>query len=305
MSLQQEAILALSELGFTELEAEVYACLLEESPATGYRVAQITGRLPGNVYKALGTLEAKGAVITDQGTRRQCRAVPVTELLAHLKRRYDQQQARALDALTRIRPAAQDDRIYQLKTVDQVMERCRTMLTRAERIIVADIFPQPLQPLKADLVATAARKLSVTLKTYSDITLPGVKVVLNPHGEKFVTGFLGHWIVLVTDGFELLIASLDSELTGVRQAIWSRSATLGYMFHCSLAAEIQLCDLLHYIHQGGSLDELVAVVAAFMEESATSASAYGESEFGQRMTRWVSLYGKGVPGFEEMKKQFG
>src|SRR4051794_22303639 len=107
---------ALVDLGFTDLEADVYVFLLDESPATGYRVAQGTGRLPANVYKAIESLEAKGAVLVDQGSNRHVRALPPDELLALQKRRFEERQNRARKALATVRRSVEDDRVYGLNT---------------------------------------------------------------------------------------------------------------------------------------------------------------------------------------------
>ena len=69
-------------LGFTALEAEIYSLLLEEeAPATGYRVAQALRKPASNIYKALESLESKGAVMVDEGESRLCRPIPPEELL--------------------------------------------------------------------------------------------------------------------------------------------------------------------------------------------------------------------------------
>ena len=50
---------ALRELGFTELESRIYIFLLEESPATGYRIAQAIEKPVANTYKAIELLYYK------------------------------------------------------------------------------------------------------------------------------------------------------------------------------------------------------------------------------------------------------
>src|SRR5262249_31837414 len=149
----EESVQALVALGFTGLEAEVYAYLLAEAPATGYRVAQSLGRPVANVYKAIEALESRGAIIVDQGETRQSRAVPADELLKRLEREFQSRQAIAKDALAGLKPAPEDERIYQLRTREQVFERCRSMLDRSKALIVADLFPDPLEVLRPGIEA--------------------------------------------------------------------------------------------------------------------------------------------------------
>src|SRR5262249_37024015 len=105
----EDAIPSLTGLGFTELEAEVYIALLRASPATGYRVAQSIGRPVANTYKAIESLQHKGAVLVDEGASRLCRAVPAEELLAQLERTFRRRRQTAADALASLQAPPDDD----------------------------------------------------------------------------------------------------------------------------------------------------------------------------------------------------
>src|SRR4051812_35804269 len=115
-----EAIEALVALGFTGLEAEVYAWLLGESPATGYRVAQALGKPAANTYKAIESLQQKGAVLVEDGESRLCRAVPAEELLRQAERGFAEKRAAAARALSELRGPGGDERVYTIRTADQV-----------------------------------------------------------------------------------------------------------------------------------------------------------------------------------------
>src|SRR5262245_37662340 len=99
----EERVRTLVELGFTALEAEAYVCLLRESPATGYRVAQLLGRPAAGIYKTLESLAGKGAALIHEDASRLYRAVPVDELLARLERRFAARRADAARALSELR----------------------------------------------------------------------------------------------------------------------------------------------------------------------------------------------------------
>src|SRR5215468_10366506 len=111
------AIDALTRLGFTALEAEVYTFLLGEPGATGYRIAQGIGKPVANTYKALESLQRKGAILVEDDESRRFRAVPAEELLLGLERDFAQTRAQAARALARLgTDEASDDRVYQLAT---------------------------------------------------------------------------------------------------------------------------------------------------------------------------------------------
>ncbi len=128
----------------SETEALAYAYLVQEGPATGYRISHAIGKPTANTYKAIATLAQQGAVQVDSGEGKLVRAIPPDELLAGLERRAREKReaARALLAARADRPEAA--RVYSLKTLDQVLERARAMLGRAREIVLADPFPGPL-----------------------------------------------------------------------------------------------------------------------------------------------------------------
>src|SRR4051794_30795350 len=107
----KSALAALASFGFTDLEAEVYVFLLRESPATAYRVAQAIGKPVANTYKAVESLQAKGAVVVEEGASRMCRAVPAGELLARLEHSFRERKTAAARALASVKRAAGDDRV--------------------------------------------------------------------------------------------------------------------------------------------------------------------------------------------------
>src|SRR4051812_7356647 len=188
-----ETIEALTALGFTGLEAEVYTALLREAPTTAYRVAHTLGKPAANVYKAVVSLEHKGAVIVDDGESRVCRAVAPDELLARLARTFSDQRERAARALARVRDTSADDRVYQMRSRDQVFERARQMLDRATQVAVLDVFPEPLETLRPDLERALARGVEVAVKLYAPADVAGAEVVLTRRGAKVLARWPGQW----------------------------------------------------------------------------------------------------------------
>src|SRR5215218_7868069 len=206
-----DSIQSLTALGFTGLEAEVYTALLREAPTTGYRVAQTLGKPVANTYKAIESLELKGAVLVDEGESRVCRAVPPEELLARLARSFSEQRDRASRALAKFREAPTDDRVYQMRTRDQVFERARQMLDRAKEVAVLDLFPGPFEVLRPDLERALERGIEVALKLYAPADLPGADAVVTPRGPRIIARWPGEWLNVVVDGAEHMLAFLSPD----------------------------------------------------------------------------------------------
>lgn len=255
-----ECVEALAELGFTGLEAEVYTFLLQESPATGYRVAQAIGKPAANTYKALEGLAAKGAVALTEGASRQYRAAPWEELLAQIARRQSTSRERAAAALARLPRGGQDDKVYEIGSRAQVMERLRSMIAGAGELILSDLFPGPALELAEDLAAAAGRGVEVVVKVYEPLEIPGARLVLRQRGSEIYGRVPGELLDLSIDGREALIAFLRPGTEGVHQALWTASSLLASRLHEALVHELILTDLKQAVEAGAPLEELRGIL---------------------------------------------
>jgi sugar-specific transcriptional regulator TrmB len=260
LSVQEEresAARALTALGFTELEAAIYTFLLQESPATGYRIAQAIGKPTANTYKALTILEHKGAILVDDSGSRLCRAVPPEELLGQMEHRFHFLRDRALSTLARLGRPDNDERIYHLRTRQQVFERARQMIQRGQRVILLCAFPEILEELRAALEEAADRKVAVIIKTYAPMEIRGADMVLSSESDYVLAYWPGQELSLVVDAEEHLLALLEPDGEGVRQAIWSGSTFLSLIHYNGLYCEWKLTTLARQLFQGASRKELL------------------------------------------------
>jgi len=252
---------ALTDLGLTPLEAEIYGHLASGSVDTGYGIAKALGKPRANVYQALRTLQLKGAVIADDGETQQCRAVPPGELLDRLERQFKERRARAEEELSRLPDPGTDARVYQLRSAEQVLERCRRMIAEAAEVVVVDAFPEPLAALVPDLEAAAARGVLVLAKTYAPQQIRGARVLLEPRAEHVRRRWPADWVNLVADGSELLLALLRPSSgggaeTGVVQAVWSASPYLAWIVYGYLTQELVVTAVDAAVADGGDLGGL-------------------------------------------------
>lgn len=239
---QGDAAGALVALGFNETEASVYCALLRE-PATGYRLAQAIGKSPPNVYHALGALREKGAVLADDADGRTYRAVPAAELLDSLGRRFALRSEEARGALAEIETAVSDDRLYHLKTADQVMTRVRAMIRSAREILLFELFPSMFDLLADEFAAAAASGVTVAGLTYSEAAAPGVTCVPSTQPATILQRWPGQQLSLVADAREHLLALLTHDGRRVHHALWSDGAYLSALQHSAIACEMRLSRL--------------------------------------------------------------
>ena len=276
------SIQPLIDLGLTALESDIYAYLLENSPATGYRVAKAIGKPTANTYKAIQSLQDKGAVIAEDGTSRLCRAVPMEEFLDGLERRFFKVKSEAERELARLRPAPADERFYYLQTPDQVFERFRQMLDKCEHIALFDLFPLGLDELRPDIERAVSRGIHVAVKAYRPCKVKGAEIVIAPKGEENMSRWPGQWANGVVDGKDHLLAYLSRDGKSVVQAVWSTNTYTSWIYHSGL-----MFELLH-----GVLSEEMAKVGR-------------RATLPRRYRRLEAMKGEEAPGYRMLLERFG
>ncbi len=256
----QTATAALLDLGFSRLEAEVYVLLLQEGEATGYRVAQALGKAAAGVYKALDSLERRGAIVSLDAKTRVCRAVPYEEVLERLSQRFESHRDAAADALRRIGTKTDEARVYRLQDFRQVVTRAQAMLGRATGVAVVDLFPRSI-PLVTEAVSDArARGVWVIAKLYEDAPLDADHVSVTPHGPGILKVWKRDFLNLVVDGTEHLLSYLDVQREEVIQAAYSNSPYLSVLYYSGITSEVRADMFEAAILRGATKRELHAIV---------------------------------------------
>jgi sugar-specific transcriptional regulator TrmB len=238
---KENSIKPLVELGFTDLESEIYTFLVENSPATGYRIANKINKPTANTYKALRSLVSRGIAIEENSTPQSFRSIPIAMLLDRLESRFQKMKSLAAFELSNLKPAEDDEKVYRLHTVDQVYERFREMLKRCKKIALMNLFPVAVAELKGDIEATAARGINVLLKLYQPAEIQGCFIGVEPTGSEVMSRWPGIGANGIVDGREHLIAFLSSDNSRVHDAIWSKNIIISANFHSALFSEIMLC----------------------------------------------------------------
>lgn len=123
---------ALIGFGFTALESEIYAFLLQEHPATGYRVAQAIGKPAANVYKGLEALERKAAVLVDGGNSKEYRPVAPDRLFARLEKEFMGGKSAAVKLLSSLGKADSAGRVFTLNSREQAIAQAKAILADAK-----------------------------------------------------------------------------------------------------------------------------------------------------------------------------
>jgi len=241
MNPEQECSQLLLELGFTNLQADVYVYLLQHSPATGYKIANSLGRSYAITYRALKSLQAKGAILIGTGKKRLTRAVPLREFLDVTESRLKEKRNRLLETARKLRSSRDDPRIYHINSIDQLYGRCKTMLAAARERVLMELFPDPLRVLRKAVAATCRRAVDVTVRVYQPAEIPGARVVLSPFGDENQAVYKAQVVTLFVDGLQFLLGQLENKNQDVQFAVWSENLILARTMYSYINS-----DLHHY-----------------------------------------------------------
>ena len=245
MSLQK----ALESLGLTQIEALCYAHLAANPSTTGYGVARGVGKPTANVYRAIETLERKGLVIHDRGTPPAYRALPPEEMLARLERDFQDRKARASRELASLKPTATDEKLYALKSHDDVLARAHLLLAAARRVLMMEAPGEIVARFEHAIADARSRGVRVVVVTDGDALPEHADTIANLRQPVRA-------LRMAADARECVLSSLPNESGGVAEALWTRSALVARMLHDALAAEMFYALVERALDDGLSIDEV-------------------------------------------------
>jgi sugar-specific transcriptional regulator TrmB len=247
----------LTGIGLTGVEAAAYVAALREPGATAYRVSQLIGKPAPNTYKALDALRAKGAVVADdsRGSRTYV-ALPVREYLNHQRRELDDREKEIEQALGDMPVDTAEQGIYRLATVEQVYERCRSMIAAAKSVILLDAFPAPLAELEKAARAACRRGVKVFVKTYAPIRVAGCDVLAPAEPDLMLKMWNGDWLNLVVDSSESVQSFLMKDGAGVHAAAWCRNRYLSMLDYNGMSSEFLLTKVIEMLRADSDADAI-------------------------------------------------
>jgi len=259
---------SLESLGLTHIEALAYSYLVANPSSTGYRVARGIGKPTANVYRALESLGRKGAVLQDRTATPAFRALSPDDLLARLEDQFQQRKAQAARELASLRPDEGDERVYTLRTFDQVLARARILLASARRVTFVDAAHDLAAMLVTEIQDVRQRGARVLLRSRP------VPLFAEPTPERAVPEHrdtlmdvtprpgTAPSLRVVTDAREVLLAWFSPEGERVREAMWTRSPFVARAMHEALVSERCCLQVELGMADGLSVDE----VESFYEE---------------------------------------
>jgi sugar-specific transcriptional regulator TrmB len=209
----ENLILELMSLGFTEYEAKVYIFLLGKYPSTGYQVSKEAGIPRSMVYEALGRLSGRGAVLqVGEGRATHYRPLP-PEIL--LDRHMHEQERRVLNLreyLRNIYVDKKEERLWSIKGEETILTYASRMIHKAESEVSLVLADEHLEILSGDICDAQERNVVISALLTGEGELGCGEVARHPPVESELQELTG-MLVVVVDQDEALIASSTGELT--------------------------------------------------------------------------------------------
>ena len=201
---------AVQEIGFTEYEAKAYLALLDESPLSGYKVAQGSGVPRSKIYEVLGGLVRRGAVLVNRGEPVQYAPLSPKELISRRRREMEESLSTAEERLERYAESP-DSRgaIWDIEGREEILERAREVAGRAGRSILVEIWEEDAPEFRETLEDASSRGVEVEVVAYGEPDYPFARVYHHDLVDEITSGLGARWIVLSADMREVVTGILS------------------------------------------------------------------------------------------------
>lgn len=234
----------LQDLGFTLYEARLYLALLQEGSQNGYEVAKRAAVPSSKVYAALDKLAAAGFVQSSQhGSSTFWAALPPDELIARLRKRYNDPLDFLVDELPTIKAAGPSEPFLTVSGLRAMHQAAASLIEASEIEVQISCWQTDVEALGARLADADQRGVRIFGMLYGDADPPPGSW-LHHHYESIVADRVGgRLLALVVDDREALIARIP--IDGEPNAVRSQNSVMTlvvkeYLHHDSVLQRAQL-----------------------------------------------------------------
>lgn len=215
--------------GFNESEAKVYLALIQNGPSTGYEVSNLSGVPRSKVYHVLKKMVFRGTLVMGQGEKTHLYSALPVEQLVTLISSVMQDSLRELETVVRkLEKPSNDDRIWNLKEYQSIMNKCCNLISRSKSKILIQIWANELnQRIECCIKEKQAELRDVLVILYDENRRYNTQLQhFYPHGferDKMIdAGF--RWITVVSDGEEMIHATIFSKQTA--EAVYTKNKNM-------------------------------------------------------------------------------
>jgi sugar-specific transcriptional regulator TrmB len=226
-----ELIEALGKVGFTKQEAVLYLTLCKEGELTGYEAAKLSGISRSNVYLALAALVEKGGAYRIESEAARFMAVPVTELVANLRRESEQVWA-FLTINVPVRQTTTNPYIT-ITGQNQIINKMKNLIHQATERLYLALAINELRLVESEIKQAVQRGLKVVIITDRSYRLERATVYFH-HKQP-------GQIRLITDSNQVLTGELSGRPNST--CLYSMNPNLVQLIKDSLINELELISI--------------------------------------------------------------
>ena len=233
-----ELLPALASLGFSLNESRAYAALLQESPATGYEIG-VRAQVPRSaVYGVLRRLVDSGAARSVPGPPERFVPVPLEDLLALLRSRFEASAASLEEAVHALDFAPPTPDAFSVRGYTRVLEEARRIISMAATRLVISGWPREIRAISGELQQAATRKVHIVIFSHGELPpLPG-EVFSYGLAEHALEAFWRHRLMVVADEKRTVIA--DAQQSDDDHGVISEATVIADVATSQIALDITL-----------------------------------------------------------------
>ncbi|MDA3814626.1 MAG: hypothetical protein PF570_10290, partial [Candidatus Cloacimonetes bacterium] len=254
----------LRKMGLSELEAKVYIWLLENHRSTGYKIAGQIGKPVANTYKALKSLQNKGAVIGDDSSGTiYFDTIPIEEFLNKIENEFKHKREQIIEEVNKLEVQQEPTGIYEIKSKELVFEKVVSMIKSTENALLIDGFPAPMKTIKKFLSAKRAKDISIYVKNYSGDDIDNVHQIKANFDDLPISELNGQWLIVLKDTKESLIAFFNKDGSELIHCVWTKDPFISFVLFNGSAYEFNFTEVNEKIYSNE--DDKIAKMKKIIE----------------------------------------
>ena len=245
----ESLLIMLKELGLSELEANIYIWLLENQRSTGYKIAGQIAKPVANTYKALKSLQNKGAVISDDSTgTTYFETIPIEEFLNKIESEFNRKKEKIIKEVEKLETRQDNAGIYEIKSIELVFEKAASMIKSAQNTLLIDGFPAPMKIIKQYLSAERAEDINVYVKNYSGDNIDNVHQLKANFDDLPISELNGQWLIVLKDTNESLLAFFNKDGSELIHAVWTQDPFISFILFNGSAYEFNFTEVCEQVY---------------------------------------------------------
>ena len=239
----------LRALGLNDLETTIYVWLLENNRSTGYKIASQINKPVANTYKALKSLEKKGAILSDNSSKsKYFDTVSIEEFLNKLESEFLNTKGLIIEEAKKLQIKQEPGGIFQLESAELAYEKAIKMISTAETTLLVDCFPAPMTKIKKHLKDKSSEDISIFLKNYCDTKIDHINQIQSENPELPVDSIEGQWMIVLKDTTESLIAHFTKNGNELIHCIWTKDPFLSFVLFNGSIFEFSYTEIYNKVY---------------------------------------------------------